>query len=86
MSSGQGTGYCDQVWSKSNVGKYVKKMCCQKERKQKEERGKGKETSKKQYPAAAPAGWEREKGEETSRKQDGRVTNKNVVQHNFALN
>ena len=30
LSSGQGTGLSDQVWSKSNVGKYVKKTCCQK--------------------------------------------------------
>ena len=30
VSSGSGIGHCDQVWSKSDVGKYVKKMCCQK--------------------------------------------------------
>ena len=30
-SSGQGTGHFDQVWSKSDVRRYVKKTCCQKE-------------------------------------------------------
>ena len=29
VSSGSGTGHFDQVWSKSDVGKYVKKACCQ---------------------------------------------------------
>ena len=41
VSSGSGTGHCDQVWLKSDVGKYVKKTCCQKEA----------ETCKKQDPA-----------------------------------
>ena len=31
LSSGQHTSHFDQVKSKSNVGKYVKKTCCQKE-------------------------------------------------------
>ena len=46
LSSGQGTGHCDQVWLKSDVGKYAKKTCCQKKKKKK------KETRKKQKPAA----------------------------------
>ena len=45
MSSGQGTGHYDQIWSKSDVGKYVKKTCCQKKIKKKGE------TSKIQKPA-----------------------------------
>ena len=36
LSSGQGTGHFVQVWSESDVEKYVKKACCQKERKKKE--------------------------------------------------
>ena len=32
VSSGSGIGHCDQVWSKSDVGKYVKKTCCQKKK------------------------------------------------------
>ena len=31
MSSGQGTGHFDQVWSKWDVGKNMKKTCYQKE-------------------------------------------------------
>ena len=50
MSSGQGTGHYHQVWSKSDVGKYVKKTCCQKEEEA------AAETSRIQKPAAAPAG------------------------------
>ena len=37
LSSGQGTGLSDQVWSKSDVGKYMKKTCCQKEKEEEEE-------------------------------------------------
>ena len=32
VSSGQGTGYFDQVWSKWDVGKYVKKTCYHKKK------------------------------------------------------
>ena len=35
LSSGQGTGHFDQVWLKSDVGKYAKKTCCQKKKKKK---------------------------------------------------
>ena len=34
MSSGQGTCHFDQVESKSDLGKYVRKTCCQKEEKE----------------------------------------------------
>ena len=39
--SGLDVGHCDQIWLKSDVGKYVKKTCCLKEA----------ESSKKQVPA-----------------------------------
>ena len=54
MSSGQGTGHFDQLWSKSNVGKYVKNTCCQK--KEERRKGKGEETTRVQKPAGPPAG------------------------------
>ena len=38
MSSGSGISHCDQVWSKSDVGKYVKKTCCQKKEWKKQKR------------------------------------------------
>ena len=57
VSSGQGTGHFNQVWSKSNVGKNVKKTCCKKEKeKEEEEEEEEEETSKIQDPAATPAG------------------------------
>ena len=70
MSSGQGAGHFDQVWLKSDVGKYVKKTCCQKKEDSAEKAAETrqiqdpaaeagrvkKETRKIQKPAGAPAG------------------------------